>query len=92
MFEYKKYYEYIQILEITKTLIHLILMALGFFIGVFWNIKGILIGISTGFILASLYSFKLNIQIQKMKWEIDINNMMKDITKFATKQNNTNIM
>ena len=81
MFEYKKYYEYIQILEIEKKIIYIILSATGFTIGAFWGILGIILGICIGLIFASIVSLKIKVQIQKMKWEIDIYNMIRNIEK-----------
>lgn len=76
LFEKEKYYKYIRTLEEIKIGIYILIifitMKISNAIG-----KGLYLGIIIGILISILYTIMIKIKIQKMKWEIDIYDMLK---------------
>ena len=72
-FEKDKYYKYIGTLEKIVDFYYVILAILGALIGLaIWKIIGLIIGIFVGLLITRLYTLKTKIQIQNMRWKMDI--------------------
>lgn len=79
LFEPEKYYKYIQTLEKTKTAYYVIFILIGILIGTATaNGTAIILGGLIGFFIAGIYTLGIKIKIQKMKWEMDIYNKIKE--------------
>lgn len=78
LFEKDKYYKYIGTLEKAINFYYLIYIALFAIIGLI-ILKGIgfILGGLVGFLLASAYTLKTKIQIQNMKWKMDMHELLK---------------
>lgn len=73
IFEKDKYYKYINTLEKMINFSYAIYMTVGFIVGIMIaNIFGGMLGIAIGFLIATIYTINKKIQIQEMKWKMDI--------------------
>lgn len=73
LFEKEKYYKYINNLERNIIIAYIIIILLTTILGIIIA-KGIglILGIAIGIIISGNYTLITKIRIQKMKWEIDI--------------------
>lgn len=79
MFDTQQYYKYINTLENTNKIAYIIIIIIGIIIGIATGGITLLITIPISILIANVYTFKTKIQIEKMKWEIEIYSNIKDI-------------
>ena len=74
IFEKEKYYKYINQLEKCQSVIYITIIILSVLIGLTKGLKGLIITIPIGLFFEWLYTFKMKVTIQEMKWKFDIYN------------------
>lgn len=82
MFEKEKYYKYIKTLERNISIIYILITLLTAVLGiVIAKGIGLILGIAIGILVSNNYTLMAKIKIQKMKWEIDVHQLIREKTK-----------
>ena len=78
LFEKEKYYSYIGTLEKTINFFYIIFTIMFAIMGlIIFKAIGFILGAVMGFLLAGIYTLKIKILIQNMKWKIDMHELIK---------------